>query len=67
MRELTDARMWADHHEAFDDIVVKAIVAARSGLQRFASWDGSTHQLLALLLSFAITALTFNVTTTPTA
>ena len=67
MRELIDARMWADHHEAFAEGVDRAIAAVRSGLQRFASWDGSTHQLLALLLSFAITALTFSVTTSPSA
>ena len=64
MRDLIDARMWADHHEAFDEIVERALAAVRSGLHRFANWDGSSHQLLALLLAFAITALTFHTTTT---
>ena len=62
MRDLIDARLWADHHEAFGEGVDRALAAIRSGLHRFAAWDGSTHQLLALVLSFAITALTFNVT-----
>jgi hypothetical protein len=64
MRDLIDARVWADNHEAFSDGIDRAFAAIRSGLHRFAAWDGSSHQLLALALSFAITALTFNATTT---
>ena len=67
MRDLIDARLWADHHQAFDDFVIRAAYAIRSGLHRLAAWDGSTHQLLALVLAFAITALTFNATTTTSA
>ena len=58
-----DMRMWADHHEAFSDTIDKAIASVRNALHGFANWDGSSHQLLALVLSFAITALTFNATT----
>ena len=56
MRDLIDARLWADHHQAFDDFVIRAAYAIRSGLHR-----------LALVLAFAITALTFNATTTTSA
>jgi hypothetical protein len=63
MRDELDARFWVDNHEAFSASIDKALAAIRAGLVRFASWDGSTHQLLALVLSFAITALTFNTTT----
>ena len=58
-----DTRMWADHHVAFSDAVDQAVASLRNALSRFANWDGSTHQLLALVLSFTITALTFNATT----
>lgn len=63
MRDQIDARLWVDHHEAFSEGIDRGLAALRSGLQRFAAWDGTSHQLLALVLSFAITALTFNTTT----
>ena len=63
MRDEIDGRFWVDNHEAFADSIDEAIAAIRSGLARFASWDGTSHQLLVLVLSFAITALTFNTTT----
>ena len=63
MRDEIDARLWVEHHEAFSAGVDRAIAAARSGLTRLAAWDGTSHQLLALILAFAITALTFNTTT----
>ena len=63
MRDQLDAQIWVDHHEAFSDGIDRALAAIRSGLHRFAAWDGTTHQLLALGLSFVITALTFQATT----
>jgi hypothetical protein len=63
MRDQIDARLWVDHHEAFSEGIDRGLAALRSGLQRFAAWDGTSHQLLALVLSFTITALTFNTTT----
>jgi hypothetical protein len=63
MREM-DLRLWVDHHEAFSDDIDRGFAALRSAFHRFAAWDGTTHQLIALVLSFAITALTFNTTTT---
>ena len=62
MRDEIDARFWVDNHEAFNESIDQAIAAIRSGLARLASWDGTSHQLLALVASFAITALTFNTT-----
>lgn len=62
MRDELDGRMWVAHHEQFSEWVGEAIAVIRAGLHRFAQWDGSTHQLLALGAAFAITALTFNAT-----
>ena len=64
MRDQMDAQLWVEHHDAFSEGVDRAVAALRSGLQRMAQWDGTTHQLAALLLAFAITALTFNATST---
>lgn len=63
MRDQLDAQIWVAHHEDFSADIDRALAAIRAGLHRFAAWDGTTHQLLALVLSFAITALTFNATT----
>jgi len=63
MRDQLDAQIWVENHEAFSAGIDRALTAVRSGLHRFGEWDGTTHQLLALLAAFAITALTFNATT----
>ena len=57
MREELDGRMWVAHHESFGDWVVGAAGTIRAGLHRFAGWDGSMNQLLALTLAFALTGL----------
>ncbi len=62
MRDQIDARLWVDHHDALADAVDRALAALRSAAGRLAAWDGSSHQLLAFILSFAITALTFRTT-----
>ena len=62
MREELDGRMWVDHHDAFGEWVDGAVAAVRAGLVRLGQWDGTTHQLLALIAAFAITGLTFNTT-----
>ena len=62
MRDELDGRMWVDHHNQFGEWVDSALGVLRSGLSRLATWDGSTHQLLALVAAFAVTALTFNTT-----
>jgi len=63
MRDELDGRMWVDHHEAFGQWVSDAVATVRASLSRLANWDGTTHQLLALVAAFAITSLTFNTTT----
>ena len=67
MRDQLDAQIWVENHEAFsagiDEALTRLGSGLRSALHRFAAWDGSTHQLLALLVAFGITALTFNTTT----
>lgn len=62
MRDELDSRMWVEHHDQFGLLVDDAIAAARAGFARLAQWDGTSHQFLALVASFAITALTFNAT-----
>jgi hypothetical protein len=62
MRDELDGRMWVAHHDQFGEWVDSAIATVKTGLSRLAGWDGSTHQLLALVAAFAVTALTFNTT-----
>ena len=63
MRDQMDAQIWVQHHDEFSAGIDRALLALRTGLHRLAAWDGTTHQLVALGLSFLITALTFNATT----
>jgi hypothetical protein len=62
MRDELDGRMWVDHHDGFGDLVDNAAAALRAGLARFAGWDGSTHQLLAMVAAFAVTGLSLALT-----
>jgi hypothetical protein len=62
MRDEIDGRFWAENHGTFADGIDRGLAALRSIAGRFAGWDGSSHQLFALLLAFAITGLTFNTT-----
>ena len=63
MRDEMDARLWVANHEQFSQGIDDLLTALRSGLRRLPVWDGTTAQLLALVVAFAITALTFNTTT----
>ena len=63
MRDEMDARLWVQNHEQFAQGIDDLIARARTGLARLPAWDGTTAQLLALVVAFAITALTFNTTT----
>jgi hypothetical protein len=62
MRDELDSRMWVENHDQFSLSVDHLIDDLRAGLARLAQWDGTTHQLLALITSFVITGLTFNAT-----
>ncbi|WP_162806615.1 hypothetical protein [Sphingosinicella terrae] len=62
MRDEMDGRLWVDHHDDFSEAVDRAMSALRAGFGRLALWDGSSHQLMALVAAFAVTALTFNTT-----
>ena len=57
MRDEMDARMWVEHHAGFADGIDRAFARIRHGLGRFAAWDGTTAQLIALVTAFALTAL----------
>ena len=62
MRDELYGRMWVENHEVFSQGIDSGIAKIRAGLARLASWDGTSHQLLALVAAFAITSLTFNST-----
>ena len=62
MRDEMDARFWVNNHESFADGVDELVEKVRSGFARLAAWDGTTHQLLAFVVSFLITAVTFRTT-----
>jgi hypothetical protein len=62
MRDEIDGRMWVAHHDQFALSVDEALAKLRSGLARFAAWDGTTAQLLALVVAFAVTGLAFTST-----
>ena len=64
MRDEMDSRIWVDNHEAFSRDLERAFASVRLGLGRLWNWDGSTHQLLALIAAFLITGLSFNSTAT---
>lgn len=63
MRDEIDGRIWVAHHEQFSQSIDNGLAKLRALAVRLTDWDGSTVQLLALILSFGITALTFNTTT----
>ena len=63
MRDEMDGRIWTAHHEQFSDAIDAVASKLRSLLTRIPAWDGSTQHLLALVASFAVTALSFNATT----
>jgi len=62
MREELDGRMWLAHHDQFSAWVGDAAASVRAVLARFAGWDGSTHQLLAMIAAFAATGLSLIAT-----
>ena len=62
MRDEIESRLWVAHHDQYSRLVGGAAAAVRAGLYRFAGWDGSAHQLLALAAAFALTALNLGFT-----
>jgi hypothetical protein len=56
-------RLWVAHHNEFSLWVGQVFARLRQGVARFANWDGTTHQLLAIIAAFAITSLGFASTT----
>lgn len=62
MRDEMDGRIWTAHHEQFSEALDGALASIRSALTRLPTWDGTTQHLLALVASFAVTAISFNAT-----
>lgn len=55
-------RIWDGDRDRYADGVDDVAAGLRTLFDRFAAWDGTTHQLLALIVSFAITAISFQTT-----
>jgi len=55
-------RLWVAHHNEFSLWVGRVFGRLRQSLARFASWDGTTHQLLAIVAALAVTSLGFTTT-----
>ena len=55
-------RLWADDRARFADGVDDFSARLGNVFARFSNWDGTTHQLIALVAAFLITSLNFNVT-----
>ena len=62
MRDELDARIWNDHHQLLTADIDRGLAAFGRVIARFGQWDGTTHQLFALVAAFVITGLTFNTT-----
>lgn len=62
MRDEMFSRDWVDNHEAFSADLDRGLKAIGARLHSFLSWDGTAGHLAALVLSAAITTLTFNGT-----
>lgn len=62
MLDAMSGRIWAAHHNQFSQSVSRGFSRLRQGFGRFASWDGTTHQLLAILAALVITSLGFTST-----
>jgi hypothetical protein len=55
-------RLWVAHHNEFSLSMGRLFAPLRRGLERLASWDGTTPQLLAILTAFLVTSLGFTTT-----
>ena len=62
MLDEMSGRLWTAHHDQFSQSVSRGVSRLRQGFARFASWDGTTHQLLAIVAALAITSLGFTST-----
>ena len=62
MLDQMSGRLWAAHHNEFSLSAGRGFARLRKGLERLASWDGTTPQLLAILTAFLVTGLGFTTT-----
>ena len=56
-------RLWVAHHNEFSLSIGRVLSRLRQGLERLASWDGTTPQLFAIVAAFLITSVGFSSTT----
>jgi hypothetical protein len=62
MYDEIEGRIWIAHHAQFSRMIGDALAMLRDGARRLAGWDGSGHQLFAIVAAFAVTLLTFKGT-----
>lgn len=62
MRDQMDDRLWVANHEELGRAVGGLAAGLRRGLERLASWDGTTPHLLAMIAALAVTGLGFSST-----
>ena len=63
MRDEMDGRLWVAHHDELSLSIDRGLKRLGRAFQRFASWDGTTPQLLAIIAAFLVTSLGFSTTT----
>jgi hypothetical protein len=64
MLDEMDGRLWAAHHNEYSLWAGRAFGRIRQGVARLASWDGTTHQLVAIVAALLVTSLGFTTTAT---
>ena len=62
MHDQMFSRDWVENHETFTAEFRRGLQALSARVSRFLTWDGTMSHLAALVLSAAITTLTFNGT-----
>ena len=62
MRDMMDDRQWVANYNELGLLVGRGVARVRHGLARFAAWDGTTPQLLAIVAAFLVTSLGFTST-----
>jgi hypothetical protein len=63
MRDHMDDRHWVADYNELGLLMGRGVARVKHGLSRFASWDGTTPQLFAIVAAFLITSLGFTSTT----
>ena len=63
MRDEMDGRLWVAHHDELSLSIDRGLARLRSGLEKLATWDGTTAHLGAMIAAFLVTSLGLFTTT----